>query len=114
MRESARMNEFGQPVGRALPDWRAPPFPPHAALSGQYCRVVPLDAALHATELWDAQRDDPRGERWTYSFHGPYADFAGYQQWVRGAQASRDPQFYAVIDFTDGRACGTCAYMRIE
>ena len=108
-----RTNELGQPIGRALPGWSAPPFPPHVALDGQYCRLEPLDSR-HARDLWEAQGDDPQGARWTYSFHGPYADRADYENWVRGAQASRDPQFYAVVDAADGRACGSCAYMRIE
>jgi RimJ/RimL family protein N-acetyltransferase len=109
-----RINEFGQPVGRALPGWRAPPVPPRAVLTGRYSRVEPLDDAAHARDLWDAQLDDPQGLRWTYSFHGPYSDFAGYQAWVQRAQASRDPQFYAIVDAASGRAAGTCSYMRIE
>ena len=109
-----RRNESGQPIGRALPDWKAPPFPPRTPLAGRYSRVEPLDEAAHSRDLWDAQRDDPQGLRWTYSFHGPYAEFAAYQRWLQGAQASRDPQFYAIVDAADGRAAGTCAYMRIE
>ncbi len=111
--DEPRINELGQPIGRALPGWTAPPFPPHVALAGKYCRLEPLEAR-HARDLWDAQRADPLGARWTYSFHGPYADFAAYQEWVRGAQTSVDPQFYAVVDGADGRACGSCAYLRIE
>jgi len=112
--EDPRINEFGQPVGRALPGWNAPPFPPRVPLAGRYSRVEPLDEATHARDLWDAQRDDPQGLRWTYSFHGPYPEFAAYQRWVQGTQASRDPQFYAIVDAADGRAAGTCAYMRID
>src|SRR4051812_37311645 len=67
-----RTNEFGQPIGLALPGWSAPPFPPHVALGGRYCRVEPLDAARHAAQIWEAQREDPQNLRWTYSFHGPY------------------------------------------
>ena len=47
-------------------------------------------------------------------FHGPYDDFADYEKWAVGAEASRDPQFYAIVDAASGRAVGTCAYMRIE
>ncbi len=112
--ELPRTNELGQPIGRALPGWSAPPVPPQLPLAGRYCRIEPLDAARHGPELWDAQGDDPQGARWTYLFHGPYADFAGYQRWLQGAQNSRDPQFYAVVDAADGHAAGTCTYMRIE
>jgi RimJ/RimL family protein N-acetyltransferase len=110
----ARTNQFGQPIGFALPGWQAPPFPPHATLAGRYCRLEPLDAARHAGEIWEAQRDDPDGTRWTYSFHGPYTNLADYQAWCAGAQGSRDPQFYAIVAADGGRAVGTCTYMRIE
>jgi RimJ/RimL family protein N-acetyltransferase len=109
-----RTDEFGQPIGDALPGWSAPPFPAQAPLAGRYCRVEPLNAERHAKDLWDAQRDDDRGVRWTYLFQGPFADFEAYRRWVQVAQDSRDPQFYAIADVADGRAAGSCAYMRIE
>src|SRR5690348_4758279 len=109
-----RRNEFGQPIGHELPGWTAPPFPPREVLTGRYCRVEPFDPARHARDLWEAQGDDPRGERWTYSFSGPYADFAAYEKWGRDAQASRDPQFYAIVDASSGRAVGSCSYLRID
>jgi RimJ/RimL family protein N-acetyltransferase len=111
---SQRFNEFGQPIGHDLPDWKPPPFPPHAALQGRHCRVEPLVAARHARDLYEAQREDVDGARWTYLFQGPFDDFAAYEKWVLSAEASRDPQFYAIVDASSGRAVGSCAYMRIE
>jgi RimJ/RimL family protein N-acetyltransferase len=111
---SQRYNEFGQPIGDALPDWKPPPFPPAATLRGRYCSVEPLDAARHARELHEAQSDDPAGARWTYLFQGPYADLTEFEGWCVGAQQSRDPQYYAIVDAASGRAVGSCAYMRIE
>jgi RimJ/RimL family protein N-acetyltransferase len=109
-----RINELGQPIGFALADWNPPPFPPHVPLQGSYCRLEPLSAAKHSRDVYEAQSDDKSGARWTYSFHGPYDNFAGYEQWCAGAESSRDPQFYAIVDVTTGRAVGTCTYMRIE
>jgi len=109
-----RLNEFGQHVGRDLPGWNAPPFPPHQALEGRYCRLEPLNAARHAREIFDAQAADATGQRWTYSFAGPFADFAAYEAWCAASATSRDPQFYAIVDAADGRACGSCSYLRIE
>jgi RimJ/RimL family protein N-acetyltransferase len=111
---SHRFNEFGQPVGFALPGWRAPPFPPHVAHAGRYARLEPIDAARHAAELFEAQREDVHGERWTYSFAGPFTDFAAYEQWMAEAAGSRDPQHYAIVDAATGRAAGSAAYLRIE
>jgi RimJ/RimL family protein N-acetyltransferase len=109
-----RINEHGQPVGLDVPGWKSPPFPPHAPLQGRYCRLEPLEAAKHAADLYDAQSEDRNGTRWTYSFDGPFVDFAAYERWVLGAQTSRDPQFYAIVDAHSGRAVGTCTYMRID
>jgi RimJ/RimL family protein N-acetyltransferase len=109
-----RTNELGQPIGFAVPDWRSPTFPPQAALTGRYCRVEPLLAARHASDLWEAQAEDHKGERWTYSFHGPFASRDDFEKWVAGAQVSRDPQFYAIVDAESGRALGHAAYLRID
>jgi RimJ/RimL family protein N-acetyltransferase len=107
-----RTNEYGQPIGFALPDWQAPPFPPHATLTGASCRLEPLQSARHAHDLWQAQAEDPTSARWTYLFNGPFDDEAALEKWMTGAQASRDPQFYAIV--VDERASGLAAYMRIE
>ena len=112
--QAQRRNEFGQPIGFDLPGWKPPPFPPHVALAGRYCRLEPLNAARHARDIFEAQREDPAGERWTYLFHGPYADFGPYEKWCVEAQDSRDPQFYAIVDAASGLASGSAAYMRIE
>jgi RimJ/RimL family protein N-acetyltransferase len=109
-----RINEFGQPIGFALPGWTAPVFPPHAPLAGRYCRLEPLDAARHARDLYEAQSDDKQGSTWTYLFQGPWADFAAYLKFLSESQDSRDPQFYAIVDAATNRAVGTCTYMRIE
>jgi len=114
MKNLPAVNEFGQFVGCELPGWVAPPFPPKQVLTGRHCRVEPLVSARHAREIFEAQRTEPTTERWTWASHGPYAQFEPYEKWTREAEASRDPQFYAIVDATDGRACGSCGYMRIE
>jgi RimJ/RimL family protein N-acetyltransferase len=112
--DTHRFNELGQPIGFALPDWKAPPFPPHDSKPGRYARLEPLRAASHARDVYDAQADDPSDERWTYSFSGPFADLAAYEAWMKDAESSRDPQHYAIVDVASGRAVGTAAYLRID
>jgi RimJ/RimL family protein N-acetyltransferase len=107
-----RTNEHSQPIGFEVPAWKAPPFPPHATLTGRYCRVEPLQASRHARDLWEAQSDDPTNTRWTYSYHGPFASFEAFEKWMTGAQASRDPQFYAIV--VGERAVGMASYLRID
>ena len=112
--DTHRYNEFGQPIGFELANWKAPPFPPHEPRSGRYARLEPLDVARHARDLFEAQGDDPNGERWTYSFSGPFSDLGAYEKWMAEAQASRDPQHYAIVDLASGRAAGSASYLRIE
>jgi RimJ/RimL family protein N-acetyltransferase len=109
-----RVNEFGQPIGFALPDWKSPAFPPHEPKNGRYARLEPLNTGRHARDVFDAQADDPNGERWTYSFSGPFADLPAYEAWMRAAEMSRDPQHYAIVDVASGRAVGTASYLRID
>jgi RimJ/RimL family protein N-acetyltransferase len=77
-----------------------------------YCRLEPLAADVHARQLWDANALDTEHRNWTYLFHGPYPSFDDYAAWARGAAATADPLFFAVIDRVE-RAVGVAAYLRI-
>jgi RimJ/RimL family protein N-acetyltransferase len=112
--ERQRSNALGQPIGRAVPDWRPPPRPPHAVMAGRFCRVEPLDAARHATELHAANSLDREGRMWTYLFSGPFATEAAYHQWLAAREHSEDPLFFAVVDGATGRATGLASYLRID
>jgi len=112
--DSHRFNEFGQPIGFDVPDWTPPPFPPHEPKDGRYARLEPLDAGRHARELYAAQAEDVHGERWTYSFSGPFDGFESFEKFLVTSQASRDPQFYAIVDKTTGQPAGYATWMRIE
>ena len=48
-----RTNEFGQPIGPALPDWRERSAPPRAPMQGRYCRIEPLKHELNKEYAWD-------------------------------------------------------------
>ena len=109
-----RINEHGQPIGFALHGWTAPPWPPRATLQGRYARVEPLVAGKHARDLWDAQQEPGDRPRWTYSFSGPFDSFEAFETWCAGAETSKDPQFYAIVDVATGRAVGSCGLMRID
>lgn len=108
------LNEFGQPVGFSLPGWKAPPYPPLRVLEGRWCRLEPIEAGRHATELDTANRLETDDRGWTYMSNGPYATLAEYRVWVETMQTRSDPQFYAIIDLASGRAGGVASYMRID
>lgn len=91
------LNEFGQPIGPALPHWTPAPLPQPVTLEGQSCTLAPLVADQHASDLFDAYALAPDDSGWTYMKDGPFATSADYLTWARNAQASTDPRHYVVL-----------------
>jgi RimJ/RimL family protein N-acetyltransferase len=115
MRLEFDLDERGKPVGKPVPSSDAALVPSRSrTLPGRYCRVEPLDLAVHGADLWDAFADDTTGSTWTYLGIGPFDSFEPFEQWLVGATASTDPFFYAIIDGTTGRAVGFVSYLRID
>lgn len=105
-------NEFGQPVGEAVPDWAPVPPPDVDTLAGTYCTLERLDVDRHHDDLYTAYSAAPDARDWTYLPVGPFPTAQSYREWAVAAAESRDPRHYAVIDNTTGRALGTLALMR--
>jgi len=82
--------------------------------SGRYCRLEPLELAVHADSLWQAHQADPDGRHWTYLSQSRPASFEVFQGLVAAMQASNDPLHWAVIDQRSGCAVGTLSLMRID
>ncbi len=108
-----RINDLGQPIGAALPDWQSRPRPPRSAMHGRFCRVEPLDPEGHGPDLYAAFAADTEGRNWTYLGYGPFPDPASFQSWLRQTCTGEDPLFHAFVDAGSGRAVGMAAYMRI-
>ncbi|MGQ7241947.1 GNAT family N-acetyltransferase [Salinicola sp. V024] len=114
-------NDYGQPVGADIENWRPPSLPDAVALQGRFCRLEPLDPALHASALWPAwQMPDPAisndheaKARWTYLGGRRFDDEAGCRRWLETMTAGNDPRCYAIIDPADDRAVGMATYLRI-
>ncbi|MEM8538261.1 MAG: GNAT family protein, partial [Pseudomonadota bacterium] len=109
----APQNEYGQPIGHALPDFSGCAPLPRTAITGKHCDVVPLSMD-HAPDLHRAFAADQTGTLWTYMPIGPFADESAYAAWVTQAAASRDPMFFAIIDKTDAASVGVASYLRIK
>ncbi|MEU0674562.1 GNAT family protein [Streptomyces sp. NPDC006172] len=109
---SARLNEYGQPIGRPLPDWTARPTPARVTLDGRFCRVEPLDADRHTDELYSAYALAADGRDWTYMTVGPFGSRDDYRSHVVAMTQTDDPLHYAVVDLVTGRAVGTLSLMR--
>jgi RimJ/RimL family protein N-acetyltransferase len=74
--------------------------------------LEPLDAALHATALWDGVRG--HDEVWDWLADGPYASEAELKRALEEKQAGKNAVFFAILSRANGRAEGYASYMRID
>jgi len=110
-----RLNEFGQPVGPAMPDdWAGCDPPSRAPLVGQYCQVVPLVIADHAASLYHELSCDDSDANWTYLSCGPFGDFESFCHWLETSCLGDDPMFFVVEEAGTGGPLGLAAYMNIK
>jgi RimJ/RimL family protein N-acetyltransferase len=112
--DSAYRNALGQPIGPPVPDWTQRQRPGRTPMLGRYCRLEPLDAARHATQLYAVNSEDIAGANWTYLPIGPFADFEGYRAWLERVAAGEDPLFHAIIDTESNEAKGVASFLRID
>lgn len=109
---TSRCNEFGQPIGDALPDWTPRPLPPHTPMDGRWCRLEKLDPDRHAAALYAAYREAPDWRDWTYLPRGPFDTERDYTAWAREQAALSDPLHFTVL--VEGKPLGSLAHMRID
>ena len=107
-------NAYGQPVGAALPGWTPRPRPPRTPMEGGSCRLEPLDAQVHAQDLFAALTAAPDARSWTYLPGEPPADRESYRAGLVAQADSTDPLFFAIRDRATGRAAGIASYLRID
>ena len=108
-----RYNDYQQPIGDALPDYRAGETPSVDCLQGRYCRLEKLDAERHGNDLYEVYGPEAPEQSFTYLSLSPVADRAELETLLKRMEESTDPYYLAVID-QDGRAVGTLALMRIN
>jgi hypothetical protein len=111
---SGHTNHLGQPIGFPVEGWTARERPALTAMTGRYCRVVPLDVESHARELFAAYSEDREGRLWTYLPWGPYTDFTTFLDATRTGLRRENFITYAVIDAANGKAAGVASYLNIN
>lgn len=110
-----RLNDFGQPIGDAMPDgWMPPPLPSRVTLEGRMVKIVPLNAQDHGQALYDAFKLDETEAGWTYMSNGPYSGVDDFMVWLKNAEVSTDPMFFAFLNAESGQAIGYGSLMRID
>lgn len=108
------VNELGQPIGQAVPDWSAASFPPHTPMEGHFCRLEPLGEEAHTGDLYDAFSLDREGRNWTYLPHGPFPERSAFEKFMGAICRQDDMQFYAIVDRRTEKAVGIASYLRIN
>lgn len=106
-------NEFGQPVGFALPGWTPPPRPRRELMAGNYCRLEQLDPKRHAAALFSAIAAGGEAKDWTYLPYGPFPTLDEYRAWMETSCQGDDPLFFAILDPADQQPVGVASYLRI-
>lgn len=81
-------------------------------LEGRFVRLEPLDAKKHGEGLFEASSMGDAGERFKYLPEFSPASLAEYQPWLKNAQVSADPLYFAVIDKVSGRVAGRQTFLR--
>lgn len=108
------INQYGQTVGDALPDWLGASVLQRTVLEGRYCRLEPLDPERHAGDLFDAyaQADDERDWTWLASSRPDSVEATFH--WLSGKANDDALVPFTVVDIRADRAVGLVCFMAIE
>ncbi len=113
---TSRSNDFGQPIGPAVPNWRGARIPTGDPMEGRTVRVELLDPDARAEELYEAFSLDREGRLWTYMPSGPYASASDLRDEMRRLCDRPDEQqmVHAIVDLERDAATGVASYLRID
>lgn len=109
----SQLNQFGQLIGDALPDWQPRQHPQRVVLEGRFCRLEPL-SQRHAEALFAAHQLATDSRHWTWLLREPESSLAAFSEWVASVETLTDPIHFAVIDLRTQLAVGSLALMRID
>ena len=107
------VNTLNQPVGLPVADWKPPRAPAREPMEGRFCRLEPINLAVHAVDLFAANALDGEGRNWTYLPYGPFQSLADYRAWIKAECLRDDPLFFAILESGTTKAIGVASYLRI-
>jgi len=108
------VNSFGQTVGATVEGWSERSRPERTVLTGNYCRVEPVDVERHAAALYAAYMQTPDARDWTYLFYERPESAELFYGYLETLAASSDPLHFTIVASEGGQPLGTAALMRIE
>ena len=108
-----QLNQYGQTVGFALPDWQPLAAPTAIPLQGRFCQLAPLELA-HSSDLFRAFSLAPDDRDWTWLGATKPASLTEMAQWVSAKCADSGLVSYAVIDQRNQQAVGAVCFANID
>lgn len=109
-----KINELGQPIGDALPNFKPGDLPKMDRLEGRYVIVECLSKDKHGADLYEVYGPDSPADMWTYLFQNPVQSQEEWSVLLDQMLAAQDRFYYAIVDKESGKALGTFALMRID
>ena len=109
-----KINELGQPIGDALPNFKPGDLPKMERLEGRYVIVECLSKDKHGADLYEVYGPDSPANMWTYLFQNPVQSQEEWSALLDQMLAAQDRFYYAIVDKESGKALGTFALMRIN
>ncbi|VTY30868.1 Uncharacterised protein [Streptococcus anginosus] len=109
-----KINELGQPIGDALPNFKPGDLPKMERLEGRYVIVECLSKDKHGANLYEVYGPDSPADMWTYLFQNPVQSQEEWSALLDQMLAAQDRFYYAIVDKESGKALGTFALMRIN
>lgn len=109
-----KINELGQPIGDALPNFKPGDLPKMERLEGRYVIVECLSKDKHGADLYEVYGPDSPADMWTYLFQNPVQSQEEWSALLDQMLAAQGRFYYAIVDKESGKALGTFALMRIN
>ena len=97
-----------------LKNWAGCPRPPKQILEGRYVTLAPIDATWHGDGLYDISTMAEAQDRFRWLSEYPPESREEFEAWLKWAQASTDPMYFAIIDNATGKVAGRQTFLRIE
>lgn len=107
-------NQYNQPIGEAVLNWKAVKQPSAKILVGESCLVEKIQTDHYIEDLFAIYNQTTRRENWTYLPIEPFATMKEFAEYYQSLTISKDPYHYAIVDKKTKKALGTMALMRID
>jgi RimJ/RimL family protein N-acetyltransferase len=99
-------------LGAVVKDWSGATRPDRATLSGHWVQLEPMDADLHAADLFETFAGDDG--LWDFMPYGPFSSTALYYRWAKDSASGDDPLFYVIRSQVSGHVLGVAAFLNIN